>query len=198
MGCYPFGVKTMEQSLPRVRGIQTQGTYATDNFFLENVILGVTNGSGTGIAMNGNGGAGTLIRGNHLYNLAHFLERGLVEPPLFIQTVFGLLGGIGPHPEDVMHMRRTAERLFADQYQWSVLGAGRSQMSIAVQAASMGGHVRVGLEDSLWIGRGKLADSNAQQVTQARKLIEGLGLELATPDEARALLALKGADRTNF
>ncbi|MBU6358090.1 MAG: 3-keto-5-aminohexanoate cleavage protein, partial [Rhodospirillales bacterium] len=100
----------------------------------------------------------------HLYNLAHFLGRGLVKPPLFIQTVFGILGGIGPHPEDVMHMKRTADRLFGDQYRWSVLGAGRNQMPIAAQAAAMGANVRVGLEDSLWIGPGQLAESNAQQV----------------------------------
>ena len=122
----------------------------------------------------------------------------MVRPPLFVQTVFGILGGIGAAPEDVMHMRRTADRLFGGQYQWSVLGAGRGQMAIAAQAAAMGGHVRVGLEDSLWIGKGKLAESNAQQVTQVRKIIEGLGLEIATPDEARTTLALKGADRTNF
>jgi uncharacterized protein (DUF849 family) len=135
---------------------------------------------------------------SHLYNLAHFLERGLVRPPLFVQTVFGLLGGIGPHPEDVMHMRRTADRLFGDQYQWSVLGAGRNQLPIAAQAAAMGGHVRVGLEDSLWIGKGRFAESNAQQVTAVRQIIEGLGLEIATPDDARAILALKGADRVAF
>ena len=135
---------------------------------------------------------------SHLYNLAHFLERGLVKTPLFVQTVFGILGGIGPHPEDVMHMKRTADRLFGDQYQWSVLGAGKSQMAIAAQAAAMGGHVRVGLEDSLWIGKGQLAQSNAQQVTQARKILEGLGLEVATPDEARQILSLKGGDQVAF
>jgi uncharacterized protein (DUF849 family) len=135
---------------------------------------------------------------SHLYNLAHFLERGLVKTPLFVQTVFGILGGIGPHPEDVMHMKRTADRLFGDQYQWSVLGAGKSQMAIATQAAAMGGHLRVGLEDSLWIGKGKLAESNAQQVTQARKILEGLGLDVATPDEARQILSLKGADQVAF
>ncbi len=135
---------------------------------------------------------------SHLYNLAHFLDRGLVKTPLFVQTVFGLLGGIGPHPEDVMHMRRTADRLFGDQYQWSVLGAGRNQLPIAAQAAAMGGHVRVGLEDSLWIGKGKLAQSNAAQVTAVRQIIEGLGLEIATPDEARAILQLKGGDKVAF
>jgi uncharacterized protein (DUF849 family) len=135
---------------------------------------------------------------SHLYNLAHFLERGLVKPPLFVQTVFGILGGIGPHPEDVMHMRRTADRLFGAQYQWSVLGAGKSQMAIAAQAAAMGGHVRVGLEDSLWIGKGQLARSNAEQVSKARQILEGLGLEVATPDEARTILQLKGADKVAF
>jgi uncharacterized protein (DUF849 family) len=135
---------------------------------------------------------------SHLYNLAHFLERGLVKPPLFIQTVFGILGGIGSHADDVMHMRRTADRLFGDRYEWSVLGAGRNQMRIAAHAAVMGGHVRVGLEDSLWIGKGRLAESNAQQVTQVRKIVEGLGLGLATPQDARAKLALKGGEKTGF
>ena len=134
----------------------------------------------------------------HLYNLAHFLERGLVKPPLFVQSVFGLLGGIGPHPEDVMHMKRTCDRLFGDQYRWSVLGAGRNQLPIAAMAASMGGNIRVGLEDSLWAGRGKLATSNADQVKLAAKIIEGLGLEVANPDEAREILELKGADKTNI
>jgi uncharacterized protein (DUF849 family) len=134
----------------------------------------------------------------HLYNLHHFLERGLVKPPLFVQTVFGILGGIGPHPEDVIHMKRTADRLFGDQYRWSVLGAGRNQMPIISMALAMGGNVRVGLEDSLWSGPGKLAQSNAEQVTMARRMIEGLGMEVATPDEARAILSLKGADRVAF
>jgi len=135
----------------------------------------------------------------HLYNLAHFLERGLVRPPLFVQTVFGILGGIGTHPEDVMHMRRTADRLLGrDNYRWSVLGAGRNQMPIAAMAASMGGNVRVGLEDSIWISAGKLCESNAQQVTRARQIIEGLGLEIASPDEARELLSLKGGDKVGF
>jgi uncharacterized protein (DUF849 family) len=133
---------------------------------------------------------------SHLYNLAHFLDRGLVKAPLFIQTCFGILGGIGSHPDDVMHMKRTADRLFGDQYEWSVLGAGARQMSIVAMAASMGGNVRVGLEDSLWAGRGKLAETNAQQVRMAREMIENMGLSVATPDEARAILHLKGADRT--
>lgn len=135
---------------------------------------------------------------SHLYNLHHFWREGLIEGPLFIQTVFGLLGGIGSHDEDVMHMKRTADRLFGADYKWSVLGAGARQMAIAAMAASMGGNVRVGLEDSLWSSRGKLAESNAAQVHQVRKIIEGLGLEVATPDEAREILALKGGDRVAF
>ena len=135
---------------------------------------------------------------SQLYNLHYFWTEGLVKAPLFIQTVFGLLGGIGPHPEDVMHMKRTADRLFGDNYRWSVLGAGRAQMPVAAMAASMGGNVRVGLEDSLWIGAGKLASSNADQVTQVRKIIEGLGLGVATADEAREILELKGGDKVAF
>ena len=135
---------------------------------------------------------------SHLYNLSHFADRGLVKPPFFVQSVFGLLGGIGTHPEDVMHMKRTADRLFGKDYLWSVLGAGANQFRIATQALSMGGNIRVGLEDSIWIARGKLAETNAQQVRKARAIVEGLGLEIATPDEARAMLLLKGGDRVNF
>ncbi len=135
---------------------------------------------------------------SHLYNLAHFLDRGLVKPPLLVQTVFGILGGIGAHPEDVMHMKRTADRLLGDAYVWSVLGAGAAQMRVASQAASMGGNVRVGLEDSLWIGPKRLAESNADQVTKVRAILEGLSLEVATPDEAREMLALKGGDQVGF
>lgn len=134
----------------------------------------------------------------HLYNLAHFADRGLVKAPFFVQSVFGLLGGIGTHPEDVMHMKRTADRLFGDNYRWSVLGAGSSQLRIATQAAAMGGNVRVGLEDSLWAGKGKLATSSADQVRMVRQVIEGLGLSVATPAEARAILQLKGGDKVGF
>ena len=134
----------------------------------------------------------------HLYTLRHFADRGIVKPPFFIQSVFGILGGIGPHPEDVAHMKRTADRLFGDEYRWSVLGAGRHQMPIAAMSAAMGGNVRVGLEDSLWIGAGKLANSNAEQVTRVRQIIEGLGLEIASPGEAREILELKGGDKVAF
>jgi uncharacterized protein (DUF849 family) len=135
---------------------------------------------------------------SHLHNLHYFWQEGLVQGPLFIQTCFGLLGGIGSHPEEVMHMKRTADRLFGDNYRWSVLAAGAAQMKVAAMAASMGGHVRVGLEDSLWLGRGELAQSNAAQVTRVRQIIEGLGLEPATSDEAREILALKGGDKVGF
>ncbi|MDF2998095.1 MAG: hypothetical protein K0R27_3732 [Xanthobacteraceae bacterium] len=134
----------------------------------------------------------------HLYNLKHFLDRGLVKPPLFVQSVFGILGGIGTHPEDIIHMKRTADRLFGDQYRWSVLGAGASQLRIAAMAASMGANVRVGLEDSLWLGPGKLATSSGDQVRKARQILEGMGLELASPDEAREILELKGPDKVAF
>lgn len=128
----------------------------------------------------------------HLYTLAHFADRGVVKPPFFVQSVFGILGGIGAHEEDVMHMKRTADRLFGDDYEWSVLGAGRKQMTIASMSVSMGGHARVGLEDNLWIGPGELAKSNADQVAKIRQIIENFGLEVATPDEAREILQLKG------
>ncbi len=135
---------------------------------------------------------------SHLYNLVHFVERGLASPPLFIQSVFGLLGGIGGHPEDLMHMKRTADRLFGDQYRWSILGAGRHQMPLATLGAAQGANVRVGLEDSLWIAPGELARSNADQVTKIRQVLEGLSLDIASPDEARAMLELKGGDQVGF
>lgn len=135
---------------------------------------------------------------SHLYNLAHFLDRGLVKGPLFVQSVFGILGGIGGHPEDLMHMRRTADRLLGDQYQWSILGAGRNQIGLASIGAAMGSHVRVGLEDSLWMGPGKLAESSADQVRRIRTVLEALNLEIATPAEARKLLNLKGSHQVEF
>ena len=134
----------------------------------------------------------------HLYTAAHFVDRGLIKPPFLIQSVFGIRGGIGNHPEDVIHMKRTADRLFGDAYYWSVLGAGRAQMQIAAQAAVMGGNVRVGLEDSLWIGRGQLAKSNAEQVAKARRMLEELGLAVASANDAREMLKLKGARNVAF
>lgn len=134
----------------------------------------------------------------HLYNLAHFLDRGIVQPPLFVQSVFGIMGGIGTHPEDLMHMKRTADRLFGADFRWSVLGAGRNQMNLAAIGASMGANVRVGLEDSIWIAPGELARSNADQVRLVRGILESLSLEVATPDDAREILSLKGGDRVAF
>lgn len=135
---------------------------------------------------------------SHLYTLAHFLDRGLVKGPLFIQTVFGILGGIGTHADDVAHMKRTADRLFGAEYVWSVLGAGRSQMPIAATAAAQGGNVRVGLEDNLWEGPGQLSQTNADQVLRVRRILEALSLDIASPAEARAMLALKGASNVGF
>jgi uncharacterized protein (DUF849 family) len=134
----------------------------------------------------------------HLYNLAYFLDKGLVKPPLFIQSVFGILGGIGPEADNVVFMRRTADRLFGDDYIWSVLAAGRHQMSVATQSALMGGNVRVGLEDSLYIERGQLAKSNAEQVRKIKGMLSELSLDIATPDEARSMLKLKGPENVGF
>jgi uncharacterized protein (DUF849 family) len=134
----------------------------------------------------------------HLYTLAHFLDRKLLTPPLFVQTIFGVLGGIGTHPEDLAHMRRTADRLFGADYQWSILAAGRHQMSLATMGATMGANVRVGLEDSIYLGPGQLAKSNAEQVSKIRSNLENLSLEIATPAEARAMLKLKGGDQVAF
>ena len=134
----------------------------------------------------------------HLYNLAHFLDRGLVRPPLFVQTIFGILGGIGPDKENLAFMKQTADRLFGDAWEWSVLGAGRHQMSLCTMGALMGGNVRVGLEDSLHAGRGRLARSNAEQVAKIRRILEELSLEIAAPAEARERLGLKGGDLVGF
>ncbi|ESX63093.1 MULTISPECIES: 3-keto-5-aminohexanoate cleavage protein [unclassified Mesorhizobium] len=135
---------------------------------------------------------------SHLYTLAHFLDRKLLKPPLFVQTIFGLLGGIGSDPEDMMHMRRTAERLFGDDYLWSILAAGKHQMNLCTMGAIMGGNVRVGLEDSLYVGKGALAKSNAEQVAKIKRILGELSLEIATPEEARQLLDLKGGNEVGF
>ena len=134
----------------------------------------------------------------HLYNLAHFLDRGLVKPPMLVQTIFGILGGIGPDKENLLFMKQTADRLFGDDYEWSILGAGRHQMSLCTMGAMMGGNVRVGLEDSLFAGKGRLAASNAEQVAKIRRIVEELSLEVASPAEARVRLDLKGGDRVGF
>jgi uncharacterized protein (DUF849 family) len=134
----------------------------------------------------------------HLYTLSHFLDRRLVKPPLFVQTIFGILGGIGAEPQNVMFMHETAERLFGDQYYWSVLAAGRMQLPFCSMAAAMGANVRVGLEDNLFLAKGKLAPSNAALVTKMRTILEELSIEVASPDEARAMLELKGVGKVGF
>jgi uncharacterized protein (DUF849 family) len=134
----------------------------------------------------------------HLYNLAHFLDRKLVQPPMLVQTIFGILGGIGADAENVAHMKRIADKLFGDAYHWSILAAGRHQMPLITMGAIMGGNVRVGLEDSLYLGKGQLAKTNAEQVGRIRSILENLSLEIATPDEARSMLHLKGGDAVKF
>ena len=134
----------------------------------------------------------------HLYNLAHFVDQGLIKPPFMVQSIFGILGGIGADMENVMFMKQTADRLFGDDYVWSVLAAGRNQMPFITQSAMLGGNVRVGLEDSLFIGKGELAKSNAEQVRKIRTILEELGMSIASPTEAREILELKGGDRVNF
>ncbi|MCC2629705.1 MAG: 3-keto-5-aminohexanoate cleavage protein [Thermomicrobiales bacterium] len=134
----------------------------------------------------------------HLYNLAHFLDRGLVQPPLFVQTIFGILGGIGTDPEDLLHMKRTADRLLGNDYTWSILGAGRHQFNLITMGAIMGGNVRTGMEDNIYLGKGELARSNADLVAKTVRILRELSLEPATPDEARAMLGLKGAEQVGF
>jgi uncharacterized protein (DUF849 family) len=134
----------------------------------------------------------------HLYTAAHFLERGMLKAPVFVQSVYGLRGGIGGDPEDLMHMRRTADRLFGKDYVWSILGAGRNQIPLATMGLAMGANARVGLEDSLWDGPGQLAATNAAQVRRIRTVVEALGHRVATPDEARAMLGLKGRHQVDF
>ncbi len=170
----------------------------TDNFIFRNTFKDVE-----GIVERLGKGHGTRFEFEcydvgHLYNLAYCLERKIVEPPLFVQTIFGILGGIGAEPRNLLFMKETADRLFGDQYVWSTLAAGRHQMAFTTMAGIHGGHVRVGLEDSLYIGKGQLAKSNAEQVAKIRRILEELSLEIATPDEARAMLSLKGGDRVGF
>jgi 3,5-dioxohexanoate:acetyl-CoA acetone transferase len=135
---------------------------------------------------------------SHLYTLAYYLDKGMIKPPVFVQTIFGTMGGIGTDVDHIVQMRRTADRLLGDAYEWSVLGAGRFQMGVVTAAAIMGAHVRVGLEDSLYLGKGQLAESNADQVRRIRGILEALSLEVATPDEAREILCLKGRDQVAY
>lgn len=134
----------------------------------------------------------------HLYNLAYFADRGIVKPPFFVQCIFGILGGIGTHPENLVHMKNIADKLFGDDYYLSVLAAGRHQTNLVTMSALMGGNVRVGLEDSLYLSKGKMAKTNAEQVSKIRRILEELSLEIATPADAREMLGLKGGDQVNF
>jgi uncharacterized protein (DUF849 family) len=199
MGSMNFGLFPLADRYPEFKhGWEKPYLAGTDDFIFRNTFKDIAN-----ILRDLGEAHGTRFEFEcydvgHLYNLAHFLERGLVKPPLFVQTIFGILGGIGPDIDNVLHMKRTADRLFGDAYRWSVLAAGRNQMPIATMAAILGGNVRVGLEDSLYIGRGKLATSNAEQVAKIRRIVEELGLEIATPTEARAILDLKGGDKVGF
>jgi uncharacterized protein (DUF849 family) len=173
--------------LKGTRGLIFRNTYDDIEWILENI----GNAGGTRFEFE-------CYDVSHLYTLQYFLEKGLVKPPLFVQTAFGLRGAMGAHVEDLLHQKRTADRLFGNDYHWSVLAAGKHQMPVATMASLMGGNVRVGLEDSLYIGRGQLAQSNADQVRKIRRILEELGIEIASPDEARQALGLKGADQVNF
>ena len=170
----------------------------TDNFIFRNTFKDIA-----GIVEQLGKGHGTRFEFEcydigHLYNLAHCLDKGIVEPPLFVQSIFGITGGIGPDPRNLLFARETADKLFGDQYVWSVLAAGRHQMAFTTMAGILGGNVRVGLEDSLYLGKGELAKSNAEQVAKIRRILEELSLEIATPTEAREILKLKGGDRVGF
>jgi uncharacterized protein (DUF849 family) len=171
---------------------------ATDNFIFRNTFKDIE-----GIVEKLGKGHGTKFEFEcydigHLYNLAYCLDRGIVEPPLFVQSIFGITGGIGAEPRNLLFAKETADRLFGDAYCWSVLAAGRHQMAFTTMAGINGGNVRVGLEDSLYIGKGQLAKSNAEQVTKIRRILEDLSMEIATPAEAREMLKLKGGDRVGF
>jgi uncharacterized protein (DUF849 family) len=169
----------------------------TKDFILSNTFSQIERG------MTELGGLGTRFEFEcydvgHLYNLAHFAERGLVKPPFFVQAIFGILGGIGPEPENLMHMKATADRLFGNDYYLSILAAGRHQLPFVTMGAILGGNVRVGLEDNLYLGKGQLAPSNAEQVAKIRRILEELSLEIATPDDARRMLGTKGAANVAF
>ena len=169
----------------------------TKDFILSNTFAQLERGM-TELGANGTRFEFECYDVSHLYNLAHFADRGLVKPPFFLQCIFGILGGIGPDPENLTHMRAIADRLFGNDYYLSVLAAGRHQMPMVTLSAILGGHVRVGLEDSLYAGKGRLATSNAEQVAKIRRILEELSLEIATPAEAREILQTKGAAAVAF
>jgi uncharacterized protein (DUF849 family) len=197
MGTMNFGLYPMQTRYPDLQGWERDHLENSRNLIFRNTFADIEYVLAT-CAANATRFEFECYDIGHLYTLHHMRERGKVTGTLFIQSVFGLLGGIGAHPEDVQIMRRTADRLFGSGYQWSVLGAGAAQMRIAAMSAAMGGHLRVGLEDSLWLGPGELATSSADQIAKARLMLDGLSLDVATPDDAREILGLKGGDKVGF
>ena len=197
MGSINFGLYPMGARFPELAGWERDHLEGSRDLVFRNTFRDIEYVLGT-CAANGTRFEFECYDIGHLYNLAHMADRGLVAPPFFVQSVFGLLGGIGTHAEDVAMMRRTADRLFGEDYRWSVLGAGSAQMRIAALSAAMGGHLRVGLEDSLWAGPKRLATSSAEQVALARSVLDGLSARPATADETRAILHLKGVGAVGF
>jgi uncharacterized protein (DUF849 family) len=197
MGSMNFGLYPMQARYPDLQGWEREHLENSRNLIFRNTFADIETVLAT-CAANATRFEFECYDIGHLYTLHHMREREKVSGPLFVQSVFGLLGGIGAHAEDVQMMRRTADRLFGTDYEWSVLGAGANQMRVAAMSAAMGGHLRVGLEDSLWLGPGEPATSSADQVEKAKLLLEGLSLDVATPDDARAILGLKGGDRVGF
>lgn len=197
MGTMNFGLYPMLARYPQLDGWERDYLEGTRNGFFRNT-LGDIEHILTSCAKNATRFEVECYDIGHLYTLSHFANRGLIKPPFFIQSVFGILGGIGNDPADIFYMKQTADRLFGSDYHWSVMGAGAAQMRVAALGASLGSNVRVGLEDSLWIGKGELAESNADQVNRVRNIVEQLGQTIATPEEARSILGLKGGDRVNF
>jgi uncharacterized protein (DUF849 family) len=198
MGSFNFNISAAADKITDWRyGWERPYLEGTKDFILSNTFLQIERG------MRDLGALGTRFEFecydvSHLYNLAYFAERGLVEPPFFVQCIFGILGGIGADHENLLHMRATADRLFGHDYYLSVLAAGRHQLPFVTLSAILGGNVRVGLEDSLYAGKGKLATSNAEQVAKIRRILEELSLQIATPAEARAMLHTKGRENVNF
>lgn len=198
MGSLNFNISAAANTVPEFKHAwERPYLEGTKNFVLTNTFAQIEEGIDR-LTKNGTRFEFECYDIGHLYNLAHFRDRGLVEGPLFIQGIFGILGGMGADPENLMHFKSTADRLFGDDYYLSTLAAGRHQMKFVTLSAILGGHVRVGLEDSLYLGKGQFAENNAQQVSKIKGLLEQLSLEVATPDEAREMLALKGANKDNI
>ena len=197
MGTMNFGLYPMLQRYSRLEPWEAEYLEGTRNGFFRNTLGDIENILKT-CAENATRFEVECYDIGHLYTLAHFADRGLIKAPFFIQSVFGILGGIGNHESDIYNMKQTADRLFGTSFVWSVMGAGAAQLRVAALGALLGGNVRVGLEDSLWIGKGQLAQSNADQVRKVRAMLEQQGLEVATPADARRILSLKGGDRVEF